>query len=99
MSADPPWFERAIDGPATHAIVIGVSHYPNRPYGLPDLPGSCLAAWSFATWLASPTGYRRDDCPLASRFLCDRKTSYSARTVGNPLWPNDQGNPAAAKNL
>ncbi|WP_432825471.1 caspase family protein [Dactylosporangium sp. CA-092794] len=45
------WFRDEDPGPATHALVIGVSHYPHRPLGVDDLPGAAVSADLFARWL------------------------------------------------
>jgi hypothetical protein len=58
------WYAGPGPGPATHALVIGVSAYPGRPLGLGDLPGAATSALMFARWLRDE--YRPPDAPLGS---------------------------------
>lgn len=70
-------FEQQIDGPATHAIVIGVGAYAHLPGGdgeefpehggLGQLTSPPHSARAFATWLLAE--YRNPDKPLASLEL------------------------------
>ncbi len=64
----------APDGPGTHALVIGVSHYPNLAgdaateaglrYGLEDLSSAARSASEVVAWLLNE--YRNPGAPLAS---------------------------------
>ena len=64
-------------GPVTHALVVGVSHYPflapdsgtkaSREYGLEDLSSAARSASEVAAWLLDE--YRNPDAPLASLEL------------------------------
>ncbi|HEX9965935.1 MAG TPA: P-loop NTPase fold protein [Allosphingosinicella sp.] len=75
-------YEREVAGPATHALVIGVSGYPP----VPDLPphSASRSAAMFATWMR--LGYRNAFAPLASldwvffdTFQIERAQQLTAR--------------------
>ena len=61
-------------GPGTHALIVGVSHYPylsgnqatadGSPYGLEDLTSAARSASEVMAWLLNE--YRNPDAPLAS---------------------------------
>src|SRR5687767_1036671 len=69
--------ERRVDGPATHAVVIGVGHYPHlpggrrrqveRPEGMGQLTSPPHSARSLATWLIESYNYPQK--PLADVAL------------------------------
>ncbi|MGH2396082.1 MAG: caspase family protein [bacterium] len=44
-------FNTPIQGPSTHALVIGVGHYPNKGWGVGDLDSAAQSAVAFARWL------------------------------------------------
>jgi hypothetical protein len=64
VSDDDLWFRRSVSGAATHALVIGTSAYPYRPFGLTDLGPAAVSARNFATWVRDR--YRRPDAPVAT---------------------------------
>jgi Caspase domain len=86
----PYWFrDRGIGGPATHALVIGTSTYPHRPFQLNDLPASALSAFRFATWLRG--SYAPPEAPIASIRLLLAPTERERRLLGadpNIMLPN-----------
>lgn len=52
MRAIPLWYANpAAARPPVHALVVGTSSYPYRPFGLGDLPGAAGSAYGFACWL------------------------------------------------
>ena len=69
--------ERQVQGPATHAIVIGVGHYPHlpgggkrpvpRPAGMGQLTSPPISARAIASWLVETLDYPAK--PLASVAL------------------------------
>ena len=70
--------QQRIRGPATHAMVIGVGHYPHlpgggsrtqiaSPEGLDQLTSPPISARAIATWLIA--GYNNPDRPMASVAL------------------------------
>jgi Caspase domain len=68
VSPIPVWYSNPANMPparGTHALVIGTSHYPYRPFGLNDLSGAATSALCFAEWLRSHH-YRPPGAPLAS---------------------------------
>ena len=64
MTGGEIWYRRAVPGPATHALVIGTSAYPHRPFGLPDLGSAATSARRFATWVRD--AYHRPDAPVST---------------------------------
>ena len=69
-----PVFSTKVNGPATHALVIGVGHYPHlpggggkqyaNPEGMGQIKSPPQSARTFAKWLIE--GYECDERPLAS---------------------------------
>jgi len=86
--------EQRIRGPATHAIVIGVGHFPHlpgggsriqvaKPEGLEQLTSPPISARAVATWLIER--YNNPDRPLASLALLvseRRKQPFSNPRTG-----------------
>lgn len=78
-------FQKKVNGPATHAIVIGVGHYPHLPgggkkkfansEGMGQLKSPPESARAIARWLLE--SYNHPDKPLASLslLLSDSKSS------------------------
>jgi hypothetical protein len=44
-------FQQEHAGPCTHALVIGVGHYPKKGWGIGDIDSAALSAMKFASWL------------------------------------------------
>ena len=67
-----PWLKRDdVDGPRTHALVLGVSAYEHlvdgatgETFGLQPLRSAAASAWAFARWLADR--YSPPSAPLAT---------------------------------
>ena len=68
--------ETEVDGPSTHALIVGVGKYPNliggetpcsKPDGMRQLSSPPISARALATWFVSD--YHDDDKPLASVAL------------------------------
>ncbi|MGA5305596.1 caspase family protein [Nucisporomicrobium flavum] len=83
MTDDAVWLRRPSGGGATHALVIGVSDYPYRPFGLGHLPGAATSARLFAEWLSEE--YRSPDAPLGSvRLLVAPSAREKLDAAGTP---------------
>lgn len=85
-------YRRKVTGPATHAIVIGVGHYPHLPGGgkkpfpnhggMTQLKSPPVSARALARWLVEE--YRHPDKPLASLSLLLSDAKGTDFTYGPP---------------
>lgn len=85
-------YKKKVNGPATHAIVIGVGHYPHLPGGgkkkfpyaggMGQLKSPPASARALARWLIEE--YKHPAKPLASLSLLLSDSASSAFTYGPP---------------
>lgn len=85
------WVERSSEAtPATHALVLGVSHYqylddeesaePRETFGLHEAKTPATSAWAFANWLKD--SYNNPKAPLVSIRLLLSPSDWERQHVG-----------------